>query len=168
MEPDCVLKLSLFLLMKKMSWIKYSWRYVLVLIAYLKSLNIPGYLNNSVEKLSALIVAPREFVLKTYICLRNEALRADMLLLKTSKFYGLQNSWGEQNSQRLMHSKELGICWSFKHVIVIDLVLQSTPTHVMAGPGYSAIAPVFFLTLKNLEFSRMTLKLTSCLLTRIN
>ena len=26
--------------------------------------------------------------------------------------------------------------------IVIDLVLQSTPTHVMAGPGYSAIAPL--------------------------
>ena len=27
--------------------------------------------------------------------------------------------------------------------IVIYLVLQSTPTHAMAGPGYSAIAPVF-------------------------
>ena len=35
------------------------------------------------------------------------------------------------------------ICISLnkKASIVIYLVLQSTPTHVMAGPGYSAVAP---------------------------
>ena len=112
----CVLKLSLFLFMKNMPWIKYSWIIFRYLSAYLRSSHTPGYLNNSVEKLSVLIVAPRKFdFLKTNICPKNEALRANMQLSRTSNFYGLQNSRGDQNSQRLLHSKELGICWSFRH-----------------------------------------------------
>ena len=56
-----------------------------------KAVTIEDYLNNRVflSRNYRLIVAPRKFdVLKTNICPRSEASRANMLVLRTSNFQG--------------------------------------------------------------------------------